>query len=378
MSLARIADAEGPARDAPMRDALALAALARDCVASGVERRALHLPLSRLPAALREPRHRRLLDETIAPLLRPTRARLFELPGGDLVALAPPPGAHLTEVRDALARLLPADFALPLLRLPAEAAALLAAVEAALGLDAAAPPTLRELLPPAEPAALDAALRALAKADVGAHLRRRPICRLAPGTEDAEPEAQEIHVHLADLGALLLPGLDPGPAFRLAAERRMLAGLARPEEARGLGPMCLPLGLATLESPEFLRLEGLLGPRHRTMLAACVPLDEALREPGRFALLRRFAAARGWTLGLDAVPAEALAALPLGRLALPLLRLRFEPALLRAGAEARATLEAGLPEGRETLVLLGADSSAAIAWGWQRGISRFAGRLMRG
>ena len=361
-----------------MREALALAALARDCVASGVERRALHLPLSRLPPGLREPRHRRLLDEAIAPLLRPTRARLFALPGGDLVALAPPPGAHLAEVREALARLLPPGFALPLLRLPAEAAALLAAVEAALGLDAAPLPPVPEPRPPASPAALEAALRALATAEVGAHLRRRPIGHLAPGAEEAEPEAREIRVEAAGLGELLLPGLDPGPAFRLAAERRMLAGLARPEEVRSLGPICLPLGLATLESAEFLRLERALGPRGRPLLDACVPLPEALAEPGRFALLRRFAAARGWTLGLDAVPPEALAALPLRDLGLPLLRLRFEAGLLRAGAAARAALAAGLPEDRATLVLLGADTPAAIAWGWQRGITRFAGRLLRG
>ena len=40
---------------APMRDAMALATLARECVTSGVERRALYLRLSLLPARLREP-----------------------------------------------------------------------------------------------------------------------------------------------------------------------------------------------------------------------------------------------------------------------------------------------------------------------------------
>jgi hypothetical protein len=142
--------------------------------------------------------------------------------------------------------------------------------------------------------------------------------------------------------------------------------------------MALPLGLGALGSAEFLRLEGLLGPRGRPQLAVAVPLAEALEEPAHFAFARRFAAARGWTLGLDAVPPAALATLPLGRLGLPLIRLRFAPELLRADAPARAGLDAGLPEDRATLVLLGADTPAAIAWGWQRGITRFSGRLMRG
>lgn len=82
------------------RDALALATLLRDCAASGVERRALHLRLSALPRDGREDRHRHLLREAMAPVLRPTRARLFILPDGDLVALSPPPGEHLAEARE--------------------------------------------------------------------------------------------------------------------------------------------------------------------------------------------------------------------------------------------------------------------------------------
>ena len=124
---------------AALRDAMALASLARDCVTSGVERRVLHVRLSLVPARLREARHQRLVREALAPLLRPTRARLYELPGGDLVALSPPPAEHLDETRLALSRLLPeipTETLLPVLRLPAEAARLLTLVEASLGLDA--------------------------------------------------------------------------------------------------------------------------------------------------------------------------------------------------------------------------------------------------
>lgn len=244
MSLASLNEAAGP-----LRDAVALAALARDCAASGVERRALHLPLSRLPAELRGARHRRLLDETIAPLLRPTRARVFALPGGDLVALSPPPGEHLAAVRDALARLLPPGFAPPLLRLPAEAAALLAVVEEALGLDAA----------PAAPAPRRAR-------------RRRP--------------------------------------------RRAGRGAAHPRHRRRRRPPAPP--------PD-------LPPPPRRRRAGAGSAGDPRRDGGA------------------------------GR-----------------AAAARPRARPGLPEDRATLVLLGADTPAAIAWGWQRGITRFSGRLMRG
>lgn len=366
-----------PDAEACRRDAVALAALARDCAASGVERQVLHLRFSRLPADLRGARHRLALREALAPLLRPTRARLFDLPGGDMVALCPPPGEPLLRMRDTLSRLLPEQDAaalMPLLRLPQEGAALLAAVEAALGLMEAAPhdAALIAPLPLAEPAMLAAALGRLAHADLTAHLRRRGVFRLPQGGT-AEEDGEELRVDAIGLAALLLPGRAPCPDFRLGCERRMLAGLADPRELRSLPATTLPLQLAALSSDEFLRLEGLLGAA-RPRLSVCVPAAEALEDPAGFALWLRLAARRGWVLGLDDVAPELLAAMPLA--GLPLLRLRHAPGAGQLDAEGRAALDRHLPKERERLVLLGTDAPSALAWGWHRGLSRFVGRLL--
>jgi hypothetical protein len=374
-------------REGPVAEALALAALVRDCVASGIERHGLLLRLSLLPERLRAPRHAQQWEEALAPLLRPSRARRFDLPGGDVAVVCPPPGAHVETVRAALKRLVPElpleDWA-PHLRLPAEAAVLLAAVETALGLAAApeAPPP--PSAPPPTPAALDSALRALAGADVAIAQRRRGLWRLAPGQEEARREAVEIRAHLPDLAERLLPGaaLEAWPAaftaFRRAAERRLLADLARPEEARRLGPACLPLALGSVTEAEALRLDAALGPVGREALSLCVPLADALADPAGFARARRLAAARGWRLGLDGLEPGHFPALGLAARAPGLLRLRFRPGFLAADAAERAAFAAALPEDRARLVLLGADTPAAIAWAWQHGITLFAGRVFEG
>lgn len=379
--------------NAALRDAMALASLARDCVTSGVERRVLHVRLSLMPARLREPRHQRLVREALAPLLRPTRARLYELPGGDLVALSPPPGEHLEEVRRGLSRLLPeipAETLLPVLRLPAEAARLLTLVEAALGLGASAAPAVEPArhLPPPTGAELDAAKRALVTANLTAFLRRQSIWHLAPqpGLDDEQPEPlwTEWRPHLPDLAAALLPGRDLSAApalarrFRQAAERRMLAELAHPQEARALGEACLPLTLTAATEAEFLHLDALLGPRGRARLLVCIGAGDVLADPGGFALLRRFALLRGWTLGLDEMEPALLHLLPADRLDAPMLRLRFGPGMLSGDAAARARLDAALPRDPARIILTGADTPAAIAWGWQRGITRFMGRMLEG
>jgi hypothetical protein len=372
---------------AALRDATALAALARDCVTSGVERRALHVRLSLVPARLREPRHERLVREALAPILRPTRARLYELPGGDLVALAPPPGEHLDEVRRNLARLLPeipAETLLPVLRLPAEAARLLTLVEAALGLDEAVPVASppRSSAPPPSTAELDAAQRALLSANLTSFLRRQGIWRLSAGDEHPQPLWTELRPHLPDIATALLPrrnlGAQPALArrFRQAAERRMLAELAHPQEARLLGDACLPLLLGSALEAEFLRLDAALGPHGRASLLVAVPASEWLADPGGFTLLQRLSLMRGWTLALDEVEPALLRAWPGARLDHAMLRLRFRPEMLAADAAARASLDAALPEDRNRIILTGAETPAAIAWGWQRGITRFMGRVL--
>ncbi len=368
-------------------DALALASLVRDCVTAGVERRALHLRLSSLPEALREPRHRLMIDETLAPVMRPTRARRFELPGGDLVIVSPPPGQHLEEVQGALARLLPDVPDGPLattLRLPAEGARLLAVVEGAMGLvlsplpDASPAPPLP--LPGA--AALDAAIRTLATADIAASLRRHPIWRLVQGQEDPIPLWTETRVHLPDLLERLLPGasLAGSPAlarrFRRAAERRLLADIARPQVARAMDPACLALALGSVTEVEALRLDAALGPQGRAQLVLCVPLSDVLADPAGAALAGRLARERGWTLGLDELEPWHLSRLDLRDLAPGMVRLRFRAEWLAADAAQRAALDAALPGDRGQVVLMGADAPVAIAWAWQRGITAFMGRVL--
>lgn len=370
----------------PAAEALALAALVRDCVASGVERRALLIRLSRLPEALRGPRHARLIAEAMEPVLRPVRARVFELPGGDRAVVSPPPGLHLEALREALRRLLPdrpiEEFA-PLLRLPAEAARLLGAVEESLGLGLAAGAAAPE--PPAPPpsaAAMDAALRALSGADIAASQRRQSLWRLAPQDVAAVAEAAELRVHLPELIERLLPGAGfaaapaLGRRFRRAVERRLLADLARPPGLRGLEAICLPLALSSVTETEALRLFATLGPEGRRRLTLLVPLGDALADPAGLALARGFAAARGITLGLDSVEPWHLAAMDVPRLVAGPIRLSFRAALLDGPGSRRAAMEAGLPADRGRVILGGVEAPVAIAWAWQRGITRFSGRLL--
>lgn len=366
--------------------AIALAGLVREAVAAGVERRVLLFRPTRLTAARRREPQMSLLRDAWDALRRTSRTRVFTLPRGGLVAIEPAPAHHLMEAERTLAGMLePVEAAasLALLRLPDQAAAVLAAVEEALGLVDAVRTATRPVAGRApEGDSIAAAERSLASADVSAFLRRRKVCRLASGSGAPETLWEDLRLSLHDVRDALLPGSEPARApgltrrLRRALDRRLLAGLARNEELRRMGPICLALGIDAVTSPEFLRLDALWPLALRGGLTVALAAEEVAMDPAGFAFVRDLLHARGHRVMLDAAGPSALLALPPSRAGVDRLRLRWSDALPALGSAQAESLRTVLPGGPDAVVLSGVDRAAAIAWGWEMGIGLFQGRLM--
>jgi hypothetical protein len=365
--------------------AVSLAALVRETVAAGVERRVLVFRPARLSAQHRRPAQLALLREGWDALRRTSRTRVFDLPRAGLAAVEGLPGHHLAATHDAIAGMLDPQEAgaLELLRLPDQAAAVLAAVEEALGLDAAmraAPAPVSGRAP--DGAAIGQAERALLSADVTAFLRRRRVCRLVPGGGAPEPIWEDRRVALEDVCAALLPGCDLARApwlarrFRRSIDARLLAGLCHAEELRGLGPLSLTLGIDAVTSPEFLRLDAMWPAALRGALTVAIAAEEAATDPAGFAFAREVLLLRGHRVMLDAAAPGALLALPPARAGTARVRLRWSEALPPLGSPGAEALRAVLPPEPDAVVLAGVDRPAAIAWGWEMGITLFQGRLI--
>lgn len=375
----------GTAVGAAMGDALALIRFLREAVAAAAPRDALHLRLGGPEPWLRQPHRRRLVEDALDLLRGANRVRLFALPNADLVAIASLGQEKLREAEAALRTLLSsggdAPPAVVRLRLPEEAAALFTAVEAALAPEPAATPDSggrREArFTPEDLAAME---RALSGADLSSFLRQRPVCRLGPGDAGPEVAWREWRVALPELFAALAPAAagsaDASPwllrRLRRALDRRLLAALARPERAPGLGAAALRLSPRSVGTPEFARFAEALGPAGRAVVVIGTRAEDVLADAEGFAAARDACRARGFGTALAEAEPAALALLPPRRLGLDLLHLRWSPGL-------PAAVAAALPDAAERggVVLCGADTAAAIGWGWEQGISLFEGRLLR-
>jgi hypothetical protein len=368
--------------------AVALSNAIRDAVAMGEERLVLMLRFSALPRARRLGTQADLLREAWEPLNSTARVRSFKLPGGDLVAIGlPNAGDALDHHRRVLFSMLEAEEAekaVHVLRLPQQAAAVMAAVEESLGMVAA-----MQAMACVEPqdrtvdeAALASAERGLTAADLSIFFRRQRVCWLEPGGQNSKLFWEDSRAELSEICERLLPGCDisltPAFAQRLlkSIDRRQLSDIARPEELGDMRALALPLRLESLFSTEFLRLDSFMPQKRRHNLIIGLDAADVLAAPDLFLLARHFAQARGYRLMLEAASPFAASVVSSLRAGFNFLRLNWSEDFPAADSVAAAELRKKLSHTAEHVVLAGADRPAAIAWGWEMGIRMFQGRLI--
>jgi len=366
------------------RAAAELAQLVRETVAAGVARQVLHLRIGSLAPEFRRPHHQRLLRDALEPLMAAGRTRIFDLPNGDVVAVAPPPALALETARRALARALDvaADEVVLALRLPEEAAQLLAATSDSLGLEPPAPPAPAAPTMPAgtrlTSLQLHQAELAMAQADLAPFIRAQGVCALDPEGGPARLLWQDRRIAWPALAAALLPGVSLAEgqplARRLArtAEARMLAELVRPRVLSEWRPVGLRLAPATLLSPAFGRFEAALPAGRRETVTINLDATALLGDPAGFLAARDLARSKGFRLALEVGSVGLLGLMPALAAEMDVLRLPWSPALPAAPPQALSLILGGA----QRLLLTEVDRPAAIAWGWEAGIGMFQGPLV--
>jgi len=368
--------AAAPVEEVARQHGVELLRLVAESVTSGTPRQALTVHLSRLPPGLSKPHHLRLARAALDPLAGVDRAQLFELPGMDLVMIwRGDADAALRASRDGIAHLFTGDLLpqpdslIETLLLPRDARRLCDI--AAANLDRALPDrTSRPAGEPLDTAALAALEARLASCDLTSFARRRAVCG-NDGDGGLALRWERRVLSVAALSEALLPGrsmrADPWLFRRLTRtlDQRMLTLLAAPGELREAGPFSLDLNVASILAPEFLRFDAALPALLRGHVVIDLLAADVLADPAMFVFARDFARARHYRLLLRGVEAALLPVLPLERLGLDLLELRWRPSLDDDLGNAL-----GDP-GR--IVLAHADTAAAIAWGRTQRIALFQG-----
>jgi hypothetical protein len=346
------------------------------------------LRFSTLPRARRLGTQAELLRASWEPLNSTARVRSFKLPGGDLVAIGLPNAvADLEYHQKVLFSMLEeeeASRAVQMLRLPAQAAAVLAKVHESLGFTTAlgAIGLQRDEAQEADGAAIAAVERSLAGVDISTFTRRQRVMSLEPGGANTRLMWEDRRVNLAEICERLMerPDLSLPRAYaeRLlsAVDARQISSLSRPQELRDMRPTAIPVRIESIFSAAFLRLDTIIPQSQRQKLLLAFNASDVLAAPQQFFLARNFLQARGYPLILEASGPLAAAVLPCRRAGFTYLRLMWSDEFPTRESGAEALLRDKLANPAEHVVLAGADTPAAIAWGWEAGIRLFQGRLI--
>ena len=238
--------------------------------------------------------------------------------------------------------------------------------------------------------ALDAAEMLLQGTLAGDLLHAQVAAELLPGGI-LRPLFREAIPNLPALAARLpgaaAPGSPPDNPFRDLAARldaRTLTiacadlALGGPLSGGGRGPaLHLNLSVAAVLSPGFSRFVAAVHaqepPADGGRAGIELLLTEACADPLAFEQARCVVRNAGFALALDGVGHQALRITHPGRLGADLVKVDWSDGLASAGPG----LDAALQEiGPGHVVLVQADSEAAVRWGYARGVRRFQGRHM--
>lgn len=368
-------------------------------------RRAVHVHISRLRPHNRRSHHLRIAASTFEPLVRAFDGALFRLCNEDLVVICK--GAAVADIDEVVLRLRYLFSEDPLLAGNEEegrefctwydaerdyeglVALARRAVEARRRADAER--SRRESAPargeggrtpgkPLEPWQLAGIEKSIAQADLSSLLRRQAVCAVA-GDGPPHPVFNELFISIAELRQVVAPEVDilaDRWLFQHLTERldrRMLALLARHEDATLSRAFSLNLNVATLLSPEFLNFDTALHSAARRTIVIELQLIDVLADVGSFLFARDFLQERGYRLCLDGVTHLSLPYVDRRQLGVDLLKLQWRADLADQMSGERAQRLAGQIEstGPDRVILCRCDTEQAREVGASLGISLFQG-----
>ncbi len=360
-----------------------LAALVRDCAASGARRHVAVLRADRLPKHLSRPHHHRLARAAMEPLLNTDRAAWHDLLGGAVAVSWRGDASGRLAATTAQLRYLLTDATqdtpaladvLRIFTLPQGGAGLLQLLSGFAPDTPDTPDThktrdnhkaLGNVLETTSLAVLE---RHLATVDVARFARRAPVHRITAGRAMLAWERRFFSV--TELAETLMPDASitavPWLYRRLtrAMDRRALALLTDPAELASARPFSLDLNVDSVLSPEFLRFDAALPPALRGRVTLNLAPEDLAADVPAFCFARDFARVRGYRLLLRDITHELLGLWRLDRLAIDLIALRWHPALAAARLD-------HVQIGGADWVLTQTDDPAARAWGQAQGIGLF-------
>lgn len=214
-------------------------------------------------------------------------------------------------------------------------------------------------------------------------IRTQPICAVVVRDQRIASVYDEIYFNIRHLEQILDTDVDLLSSKTLfhyltrSLDKQLLTHLVQTKKDPRETPLSINLNLRSLFSEEFSVFDASLSPVQKKSVIIEVQISEILSEVRQFIIARETIQKMGYRICIDGLYTETLAQIDRASLGCDLVKLIWDPEVLKSGNVSRELITKAVKRSEPTRVILcRCDDESAIDFGRSIGISLFQGRYL--
>ena len=231
-------------------------------------------------------------------------------------------------------------------------------------------------------AMLDKVQKIIAVSDFSSFIRRQSVCAVI-GKSQPQRVFEEVYVSIPDMQDSLLPNVDinSDPWLFLALtetlDRRVLEIISRHDDGALRGNFSININVSTILSDAFLRFDDTIDPSMRRTVVLELQLEDIFGDMRSYDLARAFARARGYRICIDNISVEKLIYVNRTNLDCDLMKIIWHPDFVNIISQDKHFMDYENKNERAKMIICRVDDETAVEVGNSLGINLYQGRYIQ-
>ena len=231
-------------------------------------------------------------------------------------------------------------------------------------------------------AMLDKVQKIIAVSDFSSFIRRQSVCAVI-GKSQPQRVFEEVYVSIPDMQDSLLPNVDinSDPWLFLALtetlDRRVLEIISRHDDGALRGNFSININVSTILSDAFLRFDDTIDPSMLRTVVLELQLEDIFGDMRSYDLARAFARARGYRICIDNISVEKLIYVNRTNLDCDLMKIIWHPDFVNIISQDKHFMDYENKNERAKMIICRVDDETAVEVGNSLGINLYQGRYIQ-
>lgn len=229
---------------------------------------------------------------------------------------------------------------------------------------------------------LDKVQKIIAVSDFSSFIRRQSVCAVI-GKSQPQRVFEEVYVSMTDMQESLLPNVDINSnswlflALTETLDRRVLEIISRHDDGALRGNFSININVSTILSDAFLHFDDTIDPSMRRTVVLELQLEDIFSDMRSYDLARAFAKARGYRICIDGISVDKLVYINRSNLDCDLMKIIWHPDFVNIISQDKHFMDYENKNERAKMIICRVDDEAAVEIGNSLGINLYQGRYIQ-